>query len=735
MMKKRLSKTVWYGSEVDTEGNPVVPRPAEGADDLEGLHHGEIYLHEADDNLSLWARTLTNQVKPIGGLVGGGSLWKLMETESGEKYLFTEFNVVTQKGITSYTDGALLDLPGIYDGLPIDNQTLYWEETTNEDGSVTRILKARGGDSSGGIVGQITWDNITGKPTWLEDGISFDEIEGAPDMSLYATQEWVTELINNSGGSGGGTDSGSLSVGSSGTGNAFTSYTYVNGTLTLIKGSTFALQSDLNTLLGVVTNKLDKSTFETWKSANESLIANGNTAYGWGNHADAGYATEEWVTGKGYLTSHQTIYNLTMKSGTFSATTFDPNGAAKTVNIPTSTDHLTEGSNLFFTEERVTNALGDTLSNYVNLTSSQTIKGQKDFTGGLLVNGVELVYDKTNKYWKLEGDLLVTGGITSYASDTAFTPSTIMDALVLDSSTLKINDEGQLTVIGGTGGGTADSVAWGDITGKPSWIGSTKPSYSWAEITSKPSWIGSSKPSYSYSEITGTPTSLKNPYALTFGSKSYDGSSSKTILASDLGALTSHQTIYDLKFVAGKFSALTFDPNGSAQTVNIPTTTAHVAESYGGLYFTNQRAIDALKDTLTNYVDLTTNQEIDGEKNFVGSLMVNGSKIEYNAEDGYWKFNGNMLITGGLTTYSTDGNESPFMVDADSIDLITSESTTQVYTARATKLIKDEVISVGTDASSALAKLAIIKSELASITDTSLISVIRDVLINIREKI
>ena len=41
-MKKRLSKTIWYGSEVDTEGNPVVPRLSEGADDLEGLHHGDL---------------------------------------------------------------------------------------------------------------------------------------------------------------------------------------------------------------------------------------------------------------------------------------------------------------------------------------------------------------------------------------------------------------------------------------------------------------------------------------------------------------------------------------------------------------------------------------------------------------------------------------------------------------------------------------------------------------------
>ena len=39
------------------------------------------------------------------------------------------------------------------------------------------------------------------------------------------------------------------------------------------------------------------------------------------------------------------------------------------------------------------------------------------------------------------------------------------------------------------------------------------------------------------------PTSLKSPYSLKFGSKTYDGSVEQTITASDLGALTSHQDI------------------------------------------------------------------------------------------------------------------------------------------------------------------------------------------------
>lgn len=56
------------------------------------------------------------------------------------------------------------------------------------------------------------------------------------------------------------------------------------------------------------------------------------------------------------------------------------------------------------------------------------------------------------------------------------------------------------------------------------------------------------RPQWKYSSTTKNlaytddiPTSLKNPYSLTFGSKTYDGSASRTILASDLGAPTTSE--------------------------------------------------------------------------------------------------------------------------------------------------------------------------------------------------
>lgn len=286
-MKKRLSKTVWYGSEVDTEGNPVVPRLSEGADDLEGLHHGELYLHEADDNLSLWTRTLTNQVKPIGGLGGGGSFWKLMETESGEKYLFTELNVVTQMGITSYAQGENLKLPGIYDGLVIDNQTIVWEVV---DG--VKTLVAKGGGSGSGTIKDVVVEVVDG-------GNAITNVELSADK----------------------------------TGLVFT------------KGLEFAEKKYL----------------------------------------DENFYKKKWID-----------------------------------------------------------------EHYVTLDTKQVILGEKNFTGGLLVKGNEIVWDERG-FWKFDGDLLVTGGITSFADNPKYTPSTVMDALVLDNQTLDINEYGQLFVKNGGG--------------------------------------------------------------------------------------------------------------------------------------------------------------------------------------------------------------------------------------------------------------------------------------------
>lgn len=128
------------------------------------------------------------------------------------------------------------------------------------------------------------------------------------------------------------------------------------------------------------------------------------------------------------------------------------------------------------------------------------------------VGNLYLNYIDSSNYIKIDPDcnIISTRDIIayadggSYASGLPVADSYTYGLIKYDGTTIGKNSNGQLYVInGGSGGG--GSVAWGDITGKPGWIGSSKPSYSWSEITSKPGWIGSSKPSYSWSEITGKP--------------------------------------------------------------------------------------------------------------------------------------------------------------------------------------------------------------------------------------
>ena len=114
-------------------------------------------------------------------------------------------------------------------------------------------------------------------------------------------------------------------------------------------------------------------------------------------------------------------------------------------------------------EDPLTSILG----NYVPIRGTTEIVGEKNFVGGLKVNGSPIYYDKTNKYWKLEGDLLITGGVTMYGTDSDFVPSTIMDAISVDGTTIS-KDGGVLKVIGSVGGATT----LGSLTNVGSWADS-----------------------------------------------------------------------------------------------------------------------------------------------------------------------------------------------------------------------------------------------------------------------
>ena len=75
-----------------------------------------------------------------------------------------------------------------------------------------------------------------------------------------------------------------------------------------------------------------------------------------------------------------------------------------------------------------------------------------------------------------------------------------------------------------SGGGGSASVAWGDITGKPTWIGSSKPSYSFSEITGTPSVTVSSSSSRNLTvNVEGASKSVTSLYATYLGGTTKQG--------------------------------------------------------------------------------------------------------------------------------------------------------------------------------------------------------------------
>ena len=128
----------------------------------------------------------------------------------------------------------------------------------------------------------------------------------------------------------------------------------------------------------------------------------------------AGYATEKFVTDKGYITSSAL------------------------------TGYATET----FVRE-----------NFVTLAGAQEITGEKDFTGGLKVNGGLLDYDPTERVWKLNGNMLISGNITFGWDNGTYTAPTLLDLLPYDPATLS-KEGGRLSVIGSAGSSFDESAMW-----------------------------------------------------------------------------------------------------------------------------------------------------------------------------------------------------------------------------------------------------------------------------------
>lgn len=203
---------------------------------------------------------------------------------------------------------------------------------------------------------------------------------------------------------------------------------------------------------------------------------------------------------------------------------------------------------------------------------------------GLPIDGVTIQW--------VDGKLVATGG-----KGTA-------NGIVVNGNTYTPNEDGIITLPN-----YPTSLEWGNISGKPSWIGSTKPSYSWDEIggkpsvfptnwenvSDKPSWIGATKPTYDFSEIQNKPTTIAG-YGIT---------------------------------------------------------DAYTKNDISGL--------------LADYVTKSGAQDITGIKSFINGLNI-GDILVKKHSDGVVELDGDLILTGSLTMFAQGSHTASTILDALPID-------------------------------------------------------------------
>ena len=211
-----------------------------------------------------------------------------------------------------------------------------------------------------------------------------------------------------------------------------------------------------NTLLTFLTGSDTDSTINKWKELEAFLAGFSETdtlATALSVKADKtrSIITGTGLSGGGDLSADRTL-SLSpsgIKAGTYTKLTVDAYGRATSASGLIASDIPT-------LEISKINGLQDRLNTFVTLAGAQEITGEKNFTGGLKVNGGLLDYDPTHKVWKLDGNLLITGS-TTWNAVGDYTAPTLLDLLPYDPATLS-KEGGKLSVIGGGGSGGGGNI-------------------------------------------------------------------------------------------------------------------------------------------------------------------------------------------------------------------------------------------------------------------------------------
>lgn len=431
---------------------------------------------------------------------------KLRKLEDGA--LMLEGNLALTGALTMYaSNGQSFDT--IYDGLPIDNDTIYWQEV---DGS--RVLKAREGSGSS-FDKSAMWTALAGSTT---EQINKSHLTTA--LTGYATESWVsgknyavksttlagygitdaytkTESDNKYPTKTGSGASGTWGIGITGnaataskwaTARTITLGSYLSGSVSLDGSANVTLnanvigltsQGNKTAISGTTMPATGVRLYQVYNNGYPTVFGNLLSVKGGG----CGELLLAWKnTNRIYYRSKSDVHTEVWQS--WSTVAFLTDNVASASKLETA---RTIWGQSFDGTKNITGAL----TSVTDITGTGTFSAANlKATDSVYVNGIRL-HKTADGVITLEGNLAVTGGITTYAIDPV-SASTIMDGVVVDGTTIK-KENGKLVAVGG---GEAGSVAWGNISGKPSVFATnianiTDLHSSWDAVlkAQKPAWL------------------------------------------------------------------------------------------------------------------------------------------------------------------------------------------------------------------------------------------------------
>lgn len=287
------------------------------------------------------------------------SLGAYIYNYNSNKYLFIDNDGYARVGTTSGSTRLALitDIPTVSGYLPLTGGTLTGTLSINSRGSEPLIINnsASAGEAyvvtktQGTTRGVMGWNSSLGM--FLQDNRGYTFSVKADGVYFGASSSTLTKLPTSTDLSNylpltGGNLTGKLSIKSSGSNLLILdSSSSTESVIHFLRSSTTKGAVGYYDNIGAFIYNFPSNTYLFVKDDGKPYIGTKTNYKKILTETDiTGYATQSWVNNQGYLTSHQTIYNLTFQAGTFAAKTFDPNGAAATVNIPTNTSHLTNDS-------------------------------------------------------------------------------------------------------------------------------------------------------------------------------------------------------------------------------------------------------------------------------------------------------------------------------------------------------------------------------------------------------